>query len=104
MNDTEFDLDMLLDSNNTSAMLNSFIPSGECWGEYSTIVLGVLLFISEALPFFRAKSKCNESSADVVDFDKEDGIKPLERKPSLLHDANGLIHTALAVYEKYNKK
>ena len=55
MNSTNFIID-----NTTMNMLSAFIPSGECWGEYSTIILGILLFISEAMPFIKAKSKCNE--------------------------------------------
>ena len=91
MNATNFIID-----NTTMDTLSAFIPSGECWGEYSTIVLGVLLFISEAMPFIKAKSKCNE----VVDEEQ----RPIERKDSIMTEANGLAHILLAVYEKSKKK
>ncbi len=90
MNATNFIID-----NTTMDTLSAFIPSGECWGEYSTIVLGVLLFISEAMPFIKAKSKCNEVA------DEEQRI---ERKDSIMTEANGLAHILLAVYEKSKKK
>ena len=77
-------------------MLSAFIPSGECWGEYSTIILGILLFISEAMPFIKAKSKCNE----VADEEQ----RTIERKDSIMTEANGLAHILMAVYEKSKKK
>ena len=90
MNATNFIID-----NTTMDTLSAFIPSGECWGEYSTIVLGVLLFISEAMPFIKAKSKCNEVA---------DEEQTIERKDSIMTEANGLAHILLAVYEKSKKK
>ena len=90
MNTTNFIID-----NTTMDTLSAFIPSGECWGEYSTIVLCILLFISEAMPFIKAKSKCNE----VVD---EGG--QIERKDSIMTEANGLAHILMAIYEKSKKK
>lgn len=76
-------------------MLSAFIPSGQCWGEYSTIVLGVLLFISEAMPFIKKKSKCSE----VIDEESK-----IERKDSVMIEANGLAHILMAVYEKSKSK
>jgi len=90
MNATNFIID-----NTTMDMLSAFIPSGECWGEYSTIILAILLFVSEAMPFIKAKSKCNE----VVDEEQK-----IERKDSIMTEANGLAHILLAVYEKSKKK
>jgi len=90
MNFTDFIID-----NTTMDTLSAFIPSGECWGEYSTIVLGILLFISEAMPFIKAKSKCNEVA------DEEQRI---ERKDSIMTEANGLAHILMAIYEKSKKK
>lgn len=90
MNFTDFIID-----NTTMDTLSAFIPSGECWGEYSTIVLGVLLFISEAMPFIKAKSKCNE----VADEEQK-----IERKDSIMTEANGLAHILMAIYEKSKKK
>lgn len=90
MNATNFIID-----NTTMDTLSAFIPSGECWGEYSTIVLAILLFVSEAMPFIKAKSKCNEVA------DEEQRI---ERKDSIMTEANGLAHILLAVYEKSKKK
>jgi len=96
MNATNFIID-----NTTMNMLSAFIPSGECWGEYSTIVLGVLLFISEAMPFIKAKSKCNE----VADEEQRTiQAEQIERKDSIMTEANGLAHILLAVYEKSKKK
>ena len=91
MNATNFIID-----NTTMNMLSAFIPSGECWGEYSTIILGILLFVSEAMPFIKAKSKCNE----VADEEQ----RTIERKDSIMTEANGLAHILLAVYEKSKKK
>lgn len=91
MNSTNFIID-----NTTMNMLSAFIPSGECWGEYSTIILGILLFISEAMPFIKAKSKCNE----VADEEQ----RTIERKDSIMTEANGLAHILMAVYEKSKKK
>lgn len=91
MNFTDFIID-----NTTMDTLSAFIPSGECWGEYSTIVLGILLFISEAMPFIKAKSKCNE----VADEEQ----RPIERKDSIMTEANGLAHILMAIYEKSKKK
>ena len=96
MNATNFIID-----NTTMDTLSAFIPSGECWGEYSTIVLGVLLFISEAMPFIKAKSKCNEV-ADASGADEEQ--RPIERKDSIMTEANGLAHILMAIYEKSKKK
>ena len=90
MNFTDFIID-----NTTMDTLSAFIPSGECWGEYSTIVLGILLFISEAMPFIKAKSKCNE----VIDEELT-----IERKDSIMTEANGLAHILMAIYEKSKKK
>jgi len=91
MNSTNFIID-----NTTMNMLSAFIPSGECWGEYSTIILGILLFISEAMPFIKAKSKCNE----VADEEQ----RTIERKDSIMTEANGLAHILMAVYEKSKYK
>ena len=91
MNYTNFIID-----NTTSNILSAFIPSGECWGEYSTIILGILLFVSEAMPFIKAKSKCNE----VADEEQ----RTIERKDSIMTEANGLAHILMAVYEKSKKK
>ena len=90
MNFTDFIID-----NTTMDTLSAFIPSGECWGEYSTIVLGILLFISEAMPFIKAKSKCNE----VIDEELT-----IERKDSIMTDSNGLAHILMVIYEKSKKK
>tara|TARA_R100000900_G_scaffold143135_1_gene125593 strand:+ start:452 stop:757 length:306 start_codon:yes stop_codon:yes gene_type:complete len=93
--------------NTTLTMLSAFMPSGQCWGEYSTIVLGVLLFVSEALPFVRQKSKCQ--GQDVIHFDEaipadKIEVEQLERKGSILQEANGVLHTLLAIYENGKKK
>ena len=96
MNYTNFIID-----NTTSNILSAFIPSGECWGEYSTIILGILLFVSEAMPFIKAKSKCNE----VVDEEQRTiQAEQIERKDSIMTEANGLAHILMAVYEKSKKK
>jgi len=101
MNTTNFIID-----NTTMDTLSAFIPSGECWGEYSTIVLGILLFISEAMPFIKAKSKCNEV-ADASGADEEQRTiqaEQIERKDSIMTEANGLAHILMAIYEKSKKK
>ena len=95
MNSTNFIID-----NTTMNMLSAFIPSGECWGEYSTIILGILLFISEAMPFIKAKSKCNE----VVDKESKIQAEQIKRKNSIMTEANGLAHILMAVYEKSKYK
>ena len=102
MNDTtNYSMDFYDSGFNTTAMLNS-----ECWGEYSTIVLGVLLFISEVLPFLQKKSKCNED-VDVVDFDDElnetKTSEKIKRSGSLIHNSNGVLHTFLEIYKKIKK-
>ncbi len=95
MNATNFIID-----NTTMDMLSAFIPSGECWGEYSTIILAILLFVSEAMPFIKAKSKCNE----VADEEQKIQAEQIDRKDSIMTEANGLAHILLAVYEKSKKK
>ena len=92
MNSTNFIID-----NTTSNILSSFTNlDPECFGGYYTIILAILLFISEAMPFIKAKSKCNE----VADEEQ----RTIERKDSIMTEANGLAHILMAVYEKSKKK
>ena len=92
MNSTNFIID-----NTTSNILSSFTNlDPECFGGYYTIILAILLFISEAMPFIKAKSKCNE----VADEEQ----RTIERKDSIMTEANGLAHILMAVYEKSKYK
>ena len=92
MNSTNFIID-----NTTSNIISSFTNlNPECFGGYYTIILAILLFISEAMPFIKAKSKCNE----VADEEQ----RTIERKDSIMTEANGLAHILMAVYEKSKYK
>jgi len=96
MNSTNFIID-----NATSNMISSFTNlDPECFGGYYTIILAVLLFISEAMPFIKAKSKCNETTEEQLEAKQ----KTTQRKDSIMTDANGLAHILMAVYEKSKKK
>ena len=96
MNSTNFIID-----NATSNMISSFTNlDPECFGGYYTIILAVLLFISEAMPFIKAKSKCNETTEEQLEAKQ----KTPQRKDSIMTDANGLAHILMAVYEKSKKK
>lgn len=96
MNSTNFIID-----NATSNMISSFTNlDPECFGGYYTIILAVLLFISEVMPFIKAKSKCNETTEEQLEAKQ----KTTQRKDSIMTDANGLAHILMAVYEKSKKK
>lgn len=96
MNSTNFIID-----NTTSNILSSFTNlDPECFGGYYTIILAILLFISEAMPFIKAKSKCNE----VVDKESKIQKNEIKRKNSIITEANGLAHILMAVYEKSKYK
>tara|TARA_R110000787_G_scaffold138493_2_gene252134 strand:- start:742 stop:1020 length:279 start_codon:yes stop_codon:yes gene_type:complete len=92
MNSTNFIID-----NTTSNILSSFTNlDPECFGGYYTIILAILLFISEAMPFIKAKSKCNEVA--------DEQQPTIEKKDSIMTEANGLAHILMAVYEKSKYK
>ena len=86
---------------NATEMFNSFDKN--CIHTYVGVILGVLLFLSEALPFIRAKSKCQEEPrASVVD-ELEVEEEKQEQKETLLQQGNGLLHTAVSFYLKMRK-
>ena len=88
--------------NVTMDTLSALIPTTECWGEYSTIILAILLFISEAMPFVRAKSKCNN---EVIDEVVEQQPSPsMRRDSSIMIEANGLVDILRTLYDKTKKK
>lgn len=90
--------------NVTIDTLSALIPTTECWGEYSTIILAILLFISEALPFIRAKSTCN-NEAQVIDEVVEQQPSPsMRRDSSIMIEANGLVDILRTLYDKTKKK
>ena len=75
----------------------------ECLHTYVGVIMGALLFISEILPFIQAKSKCHkEPRADVVD---ELCVEEVEqtKRPTLLQEGNGLLHTCVSFYLKMRK-
>lgn len=87
MNITEF---------NSTQIFNSITP--ECFGNYTSICLAILLFISEVLPFLKNKSDCKKNN--VIDESQNE----IKRENSLLNDSNGVLHTALSFYNHINKK
>ena len=86
--------------NNTETIISAFNSlNPNCVGDYASIILGVLLFISEALPFYAKNCK---DDVNVVDIDGN--ISPIEKQPSVLHNSNGVLHTAISFYKLLNKK
>ena len=88
-----------LENFNSTEMLNNI--STECFGDYTSIALGFLLFISEVLPFIKNKSDCKKNNNIV-----EEGKIEIERtkRESILHNSNGVLHTALSFYNNFKKK
>ncbi len=84
--------------------LSALIPTTECWGEYSTIILAILLFISEAMPFVRAKSKCNNEVIDDVIEEQSSSPPRSQRRDSIMTEANGLVDILMTLYDKTKKK
>ena len=92
-------MNFTLDNFNSTEMFNNI--STECFGNYTSIALGFLLFVSEVLPFIKDKSDCNKNKT----IDEEAKIE--EERPkreSVLHNSNGVLHTALSFYNKLKKK
>lgn len=83
---------------NITSIVNS-IPNLDpnCVGDYTTIILAILLFFSEALPFYKRKCENN----DVVDLETTEPVRP--KRESVLEDGQGLLHTAFSFYRKYKK-
>ena len=81
---------------NTTKIINNITP--ECFGNYTSICLGLLLFISEILPFIKNKSDCKKNN--IVDENQNE----IKREKSLLNDSNGVLHTALSFYNHIKKK
>ena len=48
-------MNFTLDNFNSTEMFNNI--STECFGDYTSIALGFLLFVSEVLPFIKDKSE-----------------------------------------------
>lgn len=84
-----------LDSINTTSLLNNI--SSECYGSYVNYALGLLLFISEILPFLKDKSDCNKNETAPNDPEQ---LSNRTRRTSLMNNSNGLIHTGLSFYNK----
>jgi len=87
-----------LDSINTTSLLNNI--SSECYGSYVNYALGLLLFISEILPFLKDKSDCNNNETAPNDLEQSSNRI---RRPSLINNSNGLLHTGLSFYNKMKK-
>ena len=75
-------------SNSTVDAILSAIPqlNQACFGDYTSIALGFLLFVSEVLPFIKAQ--CSDQVADV------ESKTPQQSKSSIIQDSNGLIDLA----------
>lgn len=85
---------------NTTSFINTFSDiDPKCVGDYISVALGVLLFISEALPFYKRNCKYD---IDVVDVDGQ--VKPIERQPSILQNSNGVLDLAKTFLINFNKK
>ena len=86
---------------NTTEIMNNI--NHECIPTYVGVLMGVLLFLSEALPFIQAKSKCTEESKACV-VDELDVEEETEKKPAtLLQQSNGLLHSVVSFYFKMKK-
>ena len=80
--------------------------STECWGEYTTIVFAVLFFVSEAMPFFRQKSKCHGDVEEKQGSPQgsPQGSEARPRRSSVLYEANGVVDTLFTLYIKRRKQ
>jgi hypothetical protein len=85
-----------MNTTDTEAILNI---SAQCWGEYTTFILGAMLFISEVLPFYQRKCV---NDVEVVDV--EGNVGPIDKQPSILHNSNGLLHSGISLYRILKKK
>ena len=94
--------DTLIYDLNATKIINSF--DSECVHAYVGVILGVLLFLSEALPFIQEKSKCTEEQTAVIDVEYDEGqIKETEKPTTLLQKGNGLLHLCASFYFKTRK-
>ena len=69
-----------------------------CIGDYSTIVLGFFLFISELMPFY--KKNCIKDDTNVVDINGNIVNNAIEKQTSILHNSNGLLEIAITLLKK----
>jgi hypothetical protein len=76
-------------NNNT---LVSFLEHPECLQSVSTYVLGVLLFVSEALPFFKSSKTHDEEEAQE------------KVKGSVLQESDGVIQLMTKLFHNMTMK
>ena len=81
-------------NNTTEFYLNTITGDLKCPSDYISIILGMILIVSEGLGLYQ-KSDCNNK--EIID---ESGEVVKEDKSNFLHNVNGILHLFLKVVKK----
>ena len=85
-------------TNSTSDLIFNSNLDPKCFGGYYTIILAVLLFISEAMPFITS----NKAKPYIEQAGQEEQAEQTQQT-NIMSSSNGLAHILMAVYKKTKK-
>tara|TARA_Y100000310_G_scaffold143464_1_gene142823 strand:- start:197 stop:517 length:321 start_codon:yes stop_codon:yes gene_type:complete len=74
----------------------------KCFDDYAVVILGMCLFVSEILPFYKKYCKDDKTSSEIETINSNEPI--IERQGSLMQEADGILHLGMKLYEKFKKK
>lgn len=74
----------------------------DCFDDYAVVILGICLFVSEILPFYKKYCKDDKTSSEIETINSNEPI--IERQGSLMQEADGILHLGMKLYEKFKKK
>ena len=88
-------------TNSTSDFIFNSNLDPKCFGGYYTIILAVLLFISEAMPFITS----NKAKPYIEQAEQAGQAEQAEQtqQTNIMSSSNGLAHILMAVYKKTKK-
>jgi len=73
-----------------------------CFDDYAVVILGICLFISEILPFYKKYCKEDKTNLEIDTINSNEPV--IERQGSLVQEADGILHLGMKLYEKFKKK
>ena len=82
-------------TNSTSDFISNSNLDPKCFGGYYTIILAVLLFISEAMPFI--------TSNKAKPYIEQEEQAEQTQQTNIMSSSNGMAHILMAVYKKTKK-
>jgi len=85
-------------TNSTSDLIFNSNLDPKCFGGYYTIILAVLLFISEAMPFITSNK-----AKPYIEQAEQAGQAEQTQQTNIMSSSNGLAHILMAVYKKTKK-